>query len=172
MTPKKVAAIPRKTLSPVYITKWKKSPSRNSARFSLAKVEKVVNPPQKPTVRNIFHPGVKREVLSEKPYINPMSRHPEILTKKVPKGKAEGKLFCMKRDARNLEILPRNPPVPINNNVLIIINSNTYFYHKGHKIYHKVTQEIRENVPADELSLKIRCFKEWLIVSNDCLSIN
>lgn len=94
MTPKKVAAIPRKTLSPVYIKKWKKSPSLKSARFSFAKVENVVNPPQKPTARNIFHPCVKRELRSEKPYINPIRKQPEILTRKVPKGKAEGKLFC------------------------------------------------------------------------------
>jgi hypothetical protein len=54
-------------------------------------------------------------------------------------------LFCIKRDARNLEILPRNPPVPINNNVLIILNLNTFFYHKRHKICHKVTQEINHS---------------------------
>jgi hypothetical protein len=66
-TPKKVAAIPRKTLSPVYIKKWKKSPSRSRARFSFAKVENVVNPPQNPTAKNIFQPGVRRELLSEKP---------------------------------------------------------------------------------------------------------
>lgn len=79
-----------------------------------------MNPPQKPTARNIFHPGVRSALLSEKPYISPISRHPEILTKKVPKGKDDEILFCRKRDARNLQMLPRNPPVPINNNVLII----------------------------------------------------
>jgi hypothetical protein len=92
-TPKNVAVIPRKTLRQVYIAKWKKLPSRISARFSFAKVEKVVNPPQNPAARNIFHPGVSSELLSEKPYIRPMSRHPVMFTKKVPKGKAEGKLL-------------------------------------------------------------------------------
>jgi len=33
----------------------------------LAKVEKVVKPPQKPTAKNIFHPGVRIELLSENP---------------------------------------------------------------------------------------------------------
>lgn len=61
--------------------------------FSLANVENVVNPPQKPTARNIFQPGVSRELRSEKPYISPIIRHPEIFTKKVPKGKVEGRLF-------------------------------------------------------------------------------
>jgi hypothetical protein len=48
-----------------------------------------------------------------------------IFTTKVPKGKADGKLFCKKREVRNLEILPRNPPEPISNNVLIISNRMT-----------------------------------------------
>jgi hypothetical protein len=52
--------------------------------------------------------------------LNPIRKHPVMFTKKVPKGKADGKLFCIKRDAKNLDTLPRNPPVPINSNVLII----------------------------------------------------
>jgi len=90
--------------------------------FSLAKVENVVNPPQKPAVRNIFHPGLNKELLSERPYINPMRKQPAIFTKKVPKGKADGKLFCINRDARNLDTLPMNPPAPTRSNVLIIVN--------------------------------------------------
>jgi hypothetical protein len=86
----------------------------------LAKVEKVVKPPQNPTVRNIFHPGVRSELLSENPYINPISKQPVIFTTKVPKGNADGKLFCKKREVRNLDMLPRNPPEPISNKVLII----------------------------------------------------
>jgi len=43
-----------------------------------------------------------------------------MFTKKVPKGRADGKLFCTKRDAKYRETLPKNPPVPINNNVLTI----------------------------------------------------
>jgi len=86
----------------------------------LAKVEKVVNPPQKPTARNIFHHGVSRELLSEKPYIKPISRHPVMFTRKVPKGNVDGKLFCKKREARNLDMLPRKPPDPIIKSVFII----------------------------------------------------
>jgi len=106
----------------VYNKKLKNSPSLSNARFSFAKVENVVNPPQKPTARNNFHSELSNELLSEKPYINPMRKQPEMLTKKVPKGNAEGKLFCIKRDARNRDTLPKNPPVPISNNVLIIIS--------------------------------------------------
>ena len=65
-----------------------------------------------------------------------------MFTKKVPKGKAEGKLFCIKRDARNLEMLPRNPPVPISSNVLIITSryaliSGINFYNKDIKFIAK-----------------------------------
>jgi len=33
-----------------------------------------------------------------------------------------------------------------------------------------VLKKLRENVSADELSLKVECFKEWFNVSNDCSS--
>jgi hypothetical protein len=112
--------MPRITLSPVYIKKCKNSPSLKSARFSFANVENVVNPPQNPTARNIFHSELTRELFSENPYISPIRKQPEMFTRKVPKGNAEGKMFCIKRDARNLEMLPRNPPVPISSNVFII----------------------------------------------------
>jgi hypothetical protein len=79
-----------------------------------------VNPPQNPTVRKSFQPGDRRELLSENPYINPINRQPVILTKNVPIGNADGKLFCRYFEARNLEMLPRNPPVPINSNDFII----------------------------------------------------
>jgi hypothetical protein len=52
-----------------------------------------VNPPQNPTVRKSFQPGDRRELLSENPYINPINRQPVILTKNVPIGNADGKLF-------------------------------------------------------------------------------
>jgi hypothetical protein len=66
-TPIKVAAIPRKTLPEVYRMKFKNSPSLSKARFSFAKVENVVNPPQKPTARNNFQFEVSNELLSENP---------------------------------------------------------------------------------------------------------
>lgn len=50
-------------------------------------------------------------------------KQPVIFTKKVPKGKAEGKLFCTSFEARNLEILPMNPPVPTSKIVFIMIRS-------------------------------------------------
>jgi hypothetical protein len=51
-----------------------------------------------------------------------------IFTKNVPKGNAEGKLFWTNLDARNLEMLPRNPPVPMSSNVLIISKCDGLIY--------------------------------------------
>ena len=49
--PRYAAIRPKNTLRLTYKAKKKKLPSLSRAIFSLAKVEKVVNPPQKPTVR-------------------------------------------------------------------------------------------------------------------------
>ena len=105
----------------------------------MAKVGKVANPPQKPTARNNFHPGVSKALFSKKPYIKPISRHPVKFTKKVPKGKVDGKLFCKKREARNWEMLPRNPPDPIIKSVFIISISNTLI---TSKVYCKVKRRV------------------------------
>lgn len=50
-----------------------------------------------------------------------------MLTIKVPKGNTVDKLFCMNLEARNLEILPRKPPVPIINKVRIISQFSVIF---------------------------------------------
>lgn len=86
----------------------------------MAKVEKVVNPPQKPTVRKIRHSSLIRLVLSVIPKINPINRHPSRLTAIVPNGKEEATLFCTTRAVRYLAIPPRKLPKPMYNNVLSI----------------------------------------------------
>ena len=52
--PKAVNAMPHVTLITVYKEKFSHSPALSSNRDSLANVEKVVKPPQKPTVKNIY----------------------------------------------------------------------------------------------------------------------
>jgi hypothetical protein len=44
--------MPKSTLATIYIEKYKISPLLRRFIFSNAKVEKVVNPPQKPVIRN------------------------------------------------------------------------------------------------------------------------
>jgi hypothetical protein len=86
--------------------------------FSLAKVEKVVNPPQNPTVRKIRHSSEIIFVLSEIPKINPISKHPNKLTAMVPNGNDDTKLFCTALAVRYLATPPRKLPEPMINNVL------------------------------------------------------
>lgn len=99
------------------------SPSFNSDRFSLANVEKVVNPPQNPTVRNILIPGLIRSPLSDIPYMIPIRKLPKMFTVNVPQGNAAKKVFCTKRERRYLEIPPKKLPVPINKSILNIFST-------------------------------------------------
>ena len=56
-------------------------------KASLENVEKVVNPPQRTTVRKMRHSGVSKLPLSESPYNMPIRKLPRIFTVKVPHGK-------------------------------------------------------------------------------------
>lgn len=91
MMPAKVASNPKNILPPVYKKKLKISLSRSIAMFSAANAENVVNPPQKPTVRNKRHSVLIKSPFSAMPYISPISKQPRILTTKVPYGNADGK---------------------------------------------------------------------------------
>lgn len=82
--------------------------------FSSVKDENVVNPPQKPTTRNMRHSGETSPLRSKIPKRIPIRRHPVILTMKVPKGNADKKACCTYLLTRNLETLPRKPPAPTN----------------------------------------------------------
>jgi hypothetical protein len=64
-----------------------------STRFSFANEEKVVKPPQNPTVRNIRHSVDKYAERSNIPYKTPMIKQPVILTRNVPQGKEDKKIF-------------------------------------------------------------------------------
>ncbi len=56
-------------------------PSLSKAVFSVANVEKVVNPPQNPIVRNILHSG---DITFSLPAIMPANKQPIMLTVNVP----------------------------------------------------------------------------------------
>ena len=56
------------------------------ARLSLAKVEKVVKPPQKPVVNRRHQLLSVVENLAKMPYNSPIMKHPNRLTVRVPHG--------------------------------------------------------------------------------------
>lgn len=88
--------------------------------FSFMKVEKVVNPPQKPTVRNSLMEGDSQSSFSDSARKKPMSRQPPILQINVPSGKFQEKkeeetLLMKKRIT-----LPNPPPKATSNTDLIM----------------------------------------------------
>ena len=89
--PKYVAVSPRNTLRLVYSAKRKKSPSLRRAIFSFAKVEKVVNPPQKPTVRNNRQSEFIISPFSDSPKNKPIRKQPKTFIRNVPNGNADRK---------------------------------------------------------------------------------
>ena len=85
--PRAVSAIPTMTLTVTYPIKPHVFPVWSILRLSLAKVEKVVNPPQSPVVRSKHHELSVVENLAKSPYSSPMKKQPMRLTVKVPQGK-------------------------------------------------------------------------------------
>jgi len=92
----------------------------------LAKVENVVKPPQKPTVRNILRPVSAIFPRSERPKTNPMRKQPAIFTTKVPKGKAVRTLFWTNLESKNRETPPIKLPVPIKRRILVMLKEGMY----------------------------------------------
>lgn len=71
---------------------------RSICIFSFINVENVVNPPQKPTVRNNFNPcGIHS---CDKPQNRPISKQPSTLTANVPAGIHPSNQFCTVRVRR------------------------------------------------------------------------
>ena len=95
-----MAASPKNTLNPAYRVKCRKLPSLSNAMFSAEKVEKVVNPPQKPTVRKSLNSLFDKFPRSERPNSKPIRKHPKMFTHMVPNGKAEATLFWIAREIR------------------------------------------------------------------------
>ncbi len=76
---------------------------------SLAKVEKVVKPPQKPVMRR------KRRLLDGIMLAkSPIQKQPNMFTIKVATGNGKGSDRVTKTEVRNRKILPTAPPVPTN----------------------------------------------------------
>lgn len=82
-------------------------------------VENVVNPPQKPTVRNIFRLSPLREPLSNRPKTIPARKHPSTFTTNVPHGKVGVPMPDIPLLSRYREIPPMKLPAPI---AMIVLN--------------------------------------------------
>lgn len=107
-------------LRAVYKNKPSICPLCNNIKFSLVKDEKVVNPPHKPTIKNILHSTERRVLFVATPVKNPIIKLPNTLTNSVPRGTAKNSMLTFSFETRYREILPINPPRPMSNNLCII----------------------------------------------------
>ena len=96
-------------------------------RLSLAKVEKVVNPPHKPVVRS-RHQGCEVEQNRlNKAKITPIRKHPTRLTINVPHGKLCEQAFFIQVEMRYLNAPPTKLPRPTKHSDFIIIQLFSFF---------------------------------------------
>ena len=112
--PPQTARMPIITLAPTYRAICKTSPAFIIPNDSLAKVLKVVKPPQKPVTSSNFISGDSRPLLT-KPTNSPISREPSTLTVKVPQG---NEVLIEEIRYRNTD--PTAPPSATNNRFRII----------------------------------------------------
>ena len=84
--PSHTARMPRKTLRATYRADNNASPTLSMANDSLAKVLKVVKPPQNPVTSSNFISGTSTPLFTH-PTKKPISSEPTMLTTKVPNGK-------------------------------------------------------------------------------------
>ena len=118
--PNQIAINPRITLAKVYRKAEITSPFNPRLKVSNEKVEKVVKPPQKPTIRSAFNLGGIAPVLPNSPKSNPNKKQPKILMVKVASGNGAFHIFKNKRLTRYLHAVPKKPPAPARSTIFHI----------------------------------------------------
>ena len=84
--PKYTANKPKTKLIPMYSKAVKNCPFCINIRFSPENVEKVVKPPQTPTIKKSLKSADMISLLAEIPIINPIRKLPKTFTVNVPMG--------------------------------------------------------------------------------------
>ena len=74
-------------LRPIYSAEASVKPLSKSAKVSLLKVEKVLNPPQNPKVQKILAEGDSKCRVSARPSMIPSAKQASTLAARVPNGK-------------------------------------------------------------------------------------
>ena len=108
--PVAASRMPITTLPATYSAKPVQLPACIICRDSFEKEEKVVNPPQKPTLSNSIICCEAQEHRLEKPPIKPISRHPSKLTMNVAHGNPPECFIINETAYRNAP--PAKLPVP------------------------------------------------------------
>lgn len=113
--PIQIAKKPHTTLRAMYNNEVMISPLEARLKDSKEKEEKVVNPPQNPTIKREYNLGDTTPFLFNKPKSIPKIRHPTMFTLKVAKGKVDFQVTKNNRLTKNLQHEPTNPPIPARN---------------------------------------------------------
>jgi len=87
------------------------SPSRKSPEVSKIKLENVVNAPQKPTIKRSLRLLSNKILLSANAAINPIIKHPIILTTNVPYGNPTPTTEWIYVERKYLANVPIVPPI-------------------------------------------------------------
>lgn len=125
--PLHTANTPNKTLAQTYTKDCKDSPLNAKLKVSKEKVEKVVKPPQNPTIKREFSFGDIIPFLFNHPDNNPKIKHPKIFIVKVAKGNGVFHITRKRRLTKNRQQVPMKPPAPaisINLHILISIRQS------------------------------------------------
>lgn len=103
------------------------SPEEPNENDSNENVEKVVNPPQNPTINKAFNLSFINPFLLNIPQIKPKRRHPKTFIVKVAKGKEDFHVKRNRRLTRKRQQVPIKPPIPAKSISLIIPKRNYHF---------------------------------------------
>jgi hypothetical protein len=114
--PKKVATKQQTTLDTIYNRLFMLCPCCKSPKVSLLNVEKVLNPPQKPTAQNSRIIGESTCRWSASPTTKPNTKQATIFTTNVPKGNGWVCQVLTHLASKKRVMLPRPPPRKTTNN--------------------------------------------------------
>ena len=109
-SPPKVAVTQSNTLKSTYRTVFKPWPCWKRVKVSLLKAEKVLKPPQKPTVKNNRAVWERTCLWSASPMIKPKAKQAVTFTRKVPNGNWRWCKPLIHLLSPNLVRLPNPPP--------------------------------------------------------------
>ena len=115
ITPNQTAIKPAITLVAIYNRGMTSSPADRRLKDSKEKVENVVNPPQKPTMRAALSLGSVMPDLLIRPSMIPKRKHPIIFMVKVARGNGAFQITRNNLLIKNRQQVPINPPHPAKN---------------------------------------------------------
>ena len=123
INPKTAPVIDKKLFNSILINAFEISPSCNRETVSYEKVEKVVNAPKNPTVKNSLTNGSIASLSIVNTVKTASINEPKVFTNKVPAGNDKPNILFIYPDTKYLLKAPKLPP----NITASISNVNTFY---------------------------------------------